>query len=290
MSTLADPKIPEGAPQGDALEAAVEAFGAAGIQMPRLDAEVMLSSITGRDRSNLIASPETTLTPGESRSFATAVRRRLRREPVAYILGSKGFRYIDLIVDPRVLIPRPESEMLVELALELKPKTVLEIGTGSGAIGLAVADELPECTVLGTDISADAIAVANANALTLGLDDRVEFMVASLPESGEFDLILANLPYVAEGEGLAPEIRGWEPDVAVFGGKTGYEVFEEVLGELESGDIETKAIGLEIGHGQGEVICGLVENAGFSDVTLWPDLAGIGRVVVGHSGPPESAS
>lgn len=279
---MADSKIKEGAPQGDALAAAVEAFAAAGIQMPKLDAEVMLASITGRDRSSFIASPEMALTPGESRTFSTAVRRRLRREPVAYILGRKGFRYIELIVDPRVLIPRPESEMLVELALELKPKTVLEIGTGSGAIGLAVADEIKGCEVLGTDISAEAIEVANANAMTLGLDDRVEFMVGSLPEGGDFDVILANLPYVADGEGLAPEIRGWEPDVAVFGGKTGYEIFEEVLGELAAGEITTRTIGLEIGHGQGEVICGLVSDAGFEDVTLWPDLAGIGRVVVGH--------
>lgn len=287
---MADPKISEGAPQGDALSAAVEAFAAAGIQMPRLDAEVMLSSITGRDRSNLIASPETTLTPSESRSFSTAVRRRLRREPVAYILGSKGFRYIDLIVDPRVLVPRPESEMLVEFALERRPKTVLEIGTGSGAIGLAVANEIPGCEVLATDISADAIAVARANAVNLELDDRVEFIVGSLPESGDFDLILANLPYVADGEGLAPEIRGWEPDVAVFGGKTGYEVFETVLGELASGEITTRAIGLEIGHGQGDVISDLVREAGFEDVTLWPDLAGIGRVVAGFREEPEPAA
>ncbi|MGB0119741.1 MAG: peptide chain release factor N(5)-glutamine methyltransferase [Solirubrobacterales bacterium] len=286
---MPDSKITEGAPQGDALSAAIESFAAAGIQMPRLDAEVMLSSITGRDRSNLIASPETTLSPAESRSFATAVRRRLRREPVAYIVGSKGFRYIDLIVDPRVLVPRPESEMLVEFALERKPRTVLEIGTGSGAIGLAVANEIPECEVLATDISADAIAVARANAMNLELDDRVEFIVGSLPDEGDFDLILANLPYVADGEGLAPEIRGWEPDVAVFGGKTGYEVFETVLAELAEGEITTRAIGLEIGHGQGDVICGLVEKAGFTDVTLWPDLAGIGRVVVGESPSPESA-
>lgn len=285
---MAASDIKEGAPQGDALGAAVDAFEAAGIQMPRLDAEVMLSSITGRDRSNLIASPETPLTPSESRSFSTAVRRRLRREPVAYILGSKGFRYIELIVDPRVLVPRPESEMLVEFALEQKPETVLEIGTGSGAIALAVADEIPGCEVLATDISADAIAVASANGVNLGLDDRVEFMVGSLPESGEFDLILANLPYVADGEGLAPEIRGWEPDVAVFGGKTGYEVFETVLAELAASEIETPAIALEIGHGQGEVIGELVRKAGFEDVTLWPDLAGIGRVVVGRRERPES--
>lgn len=279
---MADSPITEGAPQGDALGSAVESFKAAGIQMPRLDAEVLLSGVTGRDRANLIAEPETALTAAQSRSFATAVRRRLRREPVAYILGSKGFRYIDLIVDPRVLVPRPESEMLVELALELKPKTVLEIGTGSGNIALAVADEIPECEVIATDISADAIAVARANALNLELDDRVEFEVGSLPGGGTFDLILANLPYVADGAGLAPEVRSWEPEVAVFGGKSGYEIFEEVLGALPGSGIVCDTIGLEIGHGMGEVVSELVEKAGFPEVTLWPDLAGIGRVVVGN--------
>jgi release factor glutamine methyltransferase len=289
---MTDSPIAEGAPQGDALSSAIESFKAAGIQMPRLDAEVLLSGVTGRDRANLIASPEQALTPGESRSFATAVRRRLRREPVAYILGNKGFRYIDLIVDPRVLVPRPESEMLVELALELKPKTVLEIGTGSGAIGLAVADEIKDCEVVATDISADAIAVASANAVMLGLDDRVEFEVASLPDGGRFDLILANLPYVADGAGLPPEVRSWEPEVAVFGGKTGYEIFEVVLGELAESSIETDAIGLEIGHGMGDIVSGLVRDAGFEDVSLWPDLAGIGRVVVGkhQTGSSESPS
>ncbi len=287
---MAGPPIGEGAPQGDALISAIESFEAAGVQMPRLDAEVLLSGVTGRDRANLIAAPETALTPAQSRSFATAVRRRLRWEPVAYILGTKGFRYIDLNVDPRVLVPRPESEMLVELALELKPETVLEVGTGSGAIALAVADEIPGCELVATDISPDAIAVARANAVNLGLDDRVEFELGSLPDGGSFDLILANLPYVADGAGLPPEIRSWEPEVAVFGGKTGYKIFEEVLGELPASGIECGVIGLEIGHGMGNVVSELVEKAGFPDVTLWPDLAGIGRVVVGkgRTSPPES--
>jgi release factor glutamine methyltransferase len=287
---MAGPDITDGTPQGEALTAAIEAFEAAGIQMPRLDAEVMLTSITGRDRSDLVASPETTLTPAESRSFSTAVRRRLRREPVAYILGTKGFRHIDLIVDPRVLVPRPESEMLVELALERRPSTVLEIGTGSGAIALAVADEIPGCEVLATDISADAVAVARANAVNLGLDDRVEFIEGSLPDEGDFDLILANLPYVAESDRLEPEVRSWEPDVAVFGGKSGYEVFESVLAELAESSITTRTIGLEIGQDQGEVVGELVRGAGFEHVALWPDLAGIGRVVVGdHAEPGTSA-
>ncbi len=129
------------------------------------------------------------------------MRRRLRREPVAYILGRRGFRQIELAVDPRVLIPRPETELLVELALELQPRTVLDVGTGSGAIALAVADELPDCEVTATDTSPPALEVARANAERLGLAGRVELVEGSLPpEPGGFDLILANLPYVSEAE------------------------------------------------------------------------------------------
>src|SRR5690606_18395857 len=124
-------------------------------------------------------------------AFSEAVRRRLRREPVAYILGSKGFRYIELAVDPRVLIPRPETEMLVDLAVETRPERVLEIGTGSGAIALAVADELPGTKVVATDVSRDALDVARENARRLGLLDRVEFVPGSLPAGPQnFDLIL----------------------------------------------------------------------------------------------------
>src|SRR3954447_17515614 len=127
------------------------------------------------------------------------VRRRLRREPVAYILGRKGFRYLELAVDPRVLVPRPETELLVELALELQPARVLDVGTGSGAIALAVADELPEAEVIATDTSPTALEVARANAARLGLSGRVRFVEGTLPDTdGGWDLVVANLPYVAE--------------------------------------------------------------------------------------------
>lgn len=279
-----------GAPQGEALSAAIDSFTAAGIPSPRLDAEVILCGITGRDRSNLIASPETTLTPAQARSFSKAVRRRLRREPVAYILGTKGFRHIDLAVDPRVLVPRPETEMLVELALECRPRTMLELGTGSGAISLAVADELPGCAITATDVSEGALTVARANATTLGLDHRIEFVEGSLPESGEFDLILANLPYIAADERLDPDVRDWEPGLALFGGASGYEVFEQVLGDLAEGKVRAPVVGLEIGEGQGERVGELVREAGYEEIELREDLAGIGRVVIGRQGQPAPAA
>jgi release factor glutamine methyltransferase len=215
------------------------------------------------------------------------VRRRLRREPVAYILGRKGFRRIELRTDPRALIPRPETELLVELALELAPGagpfSVLDVGTGSGAIALAVADELPAAQLLATDTSSDALELARENARLLGLADRVRFEVRSLP-AGRFDVLLANLPYVSEAEwqGLQPEIVGHEPRQALVAGPTGLESIESVLGELSLGGCEASAVALEVGAGQAGSVAELVRRAGYDRVEVRPDLAGIDRVVIGR--------
>lgn len=272
-----------GASAGEALGAAIDAFAAAGIETPRLDAEVLLAELAGIDRAALIADRDRPLAPAATRSFSEAVRRRLRREPVAYILGHKGFRQIELEVDRRVLIPRPETELLVELALEANPRSVLEIGTGSGAIALAVADELPECRVTATDISDGAIEVASANRRRLGLVEQVEFRLGSLPaDPGGFDLILANLPYVPDRDHLPPEVGIWEPESALLGGPDGTDVIAEVLAGLVRAEIGAPAIGLEIGQGQGAAVSDLLRNAGWPKTEVRPDLAGIERVVVGR--------
>lgn len=272
-----------GARAGDALAAAIDSFTAAGIETPRLDAEVLLSELSGIDRATLIADRDLELEPSAARSFAEAVRRRIRREPVAYILGHKGFRHIELEVDRRVLIPRPETEMLVELALEVEPTRVLEIGTGSGAIALAVADELPSVEVLATDVSDGAIEVAVANARRLGLAGRVGFELASVPAGpASFDLVLANLPYVPDSDGLPPEVGQWEPAGALFGGPDGTEVIGQVLRGLDANGIDAPVIGLEIGRGQGEAVAAMVRGAGWPVTAVRPDLAGIDRVVVGR--------
>jgi release factor glutamine methyltransferase len=224
------------------------------------------------------------------------VRRRLRREPVAYIVGRKGFRGIELTVDPRVLVPRPETELLVELALEQQPRRVLDVGTGSGAIALAVAGELPECEVVATDTSAAALEVARANAERLGLTGRVELIEGTLPAVGEFDLILANLPYVAEPDwqSLQPEVTEWEPREALLAGPDGLDAIRTFLAQLSdrlrlsSPLWRTKAnspvgcLAMEVGEGQAEAVGELMREADFSAIEVRRDLAGIQRVVVGR--------
>jgi release factor glutamine methyltransferase len=209
------------------------------------------------------------------------VRRRLRREPVAYILGRKGFHSIELAVDPRVLVPRPETELLVELALELGPATVLDIGTGSGAVALAIADELPGCEVTATDTSAAALAVARDNAARLGLADRVTFLEGSIPDRPEFELTVANLPYVAAPEwgSLPPEVTEWEPREALLAGPDGLDSIRALVPQAGRG-----ALALEVGEGQAEAVARLLDDAGFAGIERRPDLAGNDRVVWGRRG------
>ena len=267
----------------EALGAATDALRAAGVDTPRLDAELLLEHATGASRAELAAAPEAPVHAPDARAFAELVRRRLRREPVAYILGSRGFRHIELAVDPRCLIPRPETELLVELALEVEPATVLDVGTGSGAIALAVADELPGARVSATDMYPEALDVARVNAQLLGVADRVAFEHGSLPRDGAFDLLLANLPYVGAREwlGLEPEVRDFEPRGALVPGPSGLEAFEALLGELSVSALQVGAIGLEVGEGQAPLVAELVRRAGFERVERRLDLAGIERVVAG---------
>lgn len=267
----------------EALDAADDALSAAGVEDARFDAEVLLAEATGWERARLIAEPEAELSPAAARGFAEMVRRRLRREPVAYILGRKGFRSIELAVDPRVLIPRPETEMLVELALEERPQRLLDVGTGSGAIALAVAAELPECEVVATDTASAALEVARSNAERLGLAARVEFHEGTLP-SGDapFDLVLANLPYVSEGDwpSLQQEVTEWEPRKALLAGPNGLDAIRDFL---SAGPL-ARCLALEVGEGQAEAVGELMRETGFGSIEVRRDLAGIERVVVGRHG------
>lgn len=269
----------------EALEAATDALKAAGVDSPRLDAELLLAEAAGVDRAQLAASPEAAIGPVATRAFAEFVRRRLRREPLAYITGRKGFRRIELGVDRRVLIPRPETELLVELALELQPARVLDVGTGSAAIACAIADELPQAAVVATDIYPGALEAARENAARLNLAGRVRIAQGTLAPGG-FELLVANLPYVTEREwhGLEPELRDWEPRGALTPGPTGLEAIDALLGELSvSVTTNVRAIALEVGEGQAPTVGDLVRRAGFTGIEVRKDLAGIERVVVGHA-------
>jgi release factor glutamine methyltransferase len=269
-------------PVREALAGATDALRAAGVESPRLDAELLLAHASGLDRARLASDPDQPLPPGAGRSFAAMVRRRLQREPVAYILGRRGFRRLELAVDPRVLIPRPETELLVEVALELRPRRVLDVGTGSGAVAFAIADELAEAEVSATDADPAAIEVAASNGERLGLSGRVLFLLGTIPDAKRFDLVVANLPYVSEAEWkqLVPEIREFEPRSALVAGPSGLESIEALLDDLAALSAPPPAVALEVGAGQAETVRELAREAGFGAVEARRDLAGIDRVVV----------
>lgn len=286
----------EGASVGEALPAAVASLERAGVDSPRLDAELLLASCTGADRAELVARPEARLTDPQARRFADLVARRAQREPVAYILGSKGFRRLELQCDGRALIPRPETETLVDAAVGLASRwgapdgsglTVLDVGTGSGAVALAVCDELPGATVTATDLSAEALSLAATNRERLGLTDRLHLERGSVPADRAFDAVVANLPYVADRDwaGLEPELTAFEPREALLGGPDG---LDPIRGLLTGRDgirglaRLPRGIALEVGIGQASEVGAMVSALGYGRVEIEPDLAGIERVVIGE--------
>jgi release factor glutamine methyltransferase len=215
------------------------------------------------------------LDPASVAAFNALVSRREAREPVAYILGRKAFRRLTLQVDRRVLIPRPETELLVEVGLTLASgASVVEVGTGSGAVALALKDERPDLTVVATDVDPAALDVARENGRRLGLD--VEFVLGDLlgGVDGEFDALLANLPYVPEGCGLEPEIESYEPAVALFSGPDGLDLMRRLI-PMTAG---VALVALEVGLA--EAVESLLRRAGFESVERLRDLAGHERVVV----------
>jgi release factor glutamine methyltransferase len=286
----------------EALDGAITAFTAAGVDTPRLDAEVLLAHVLGVDRARLLtetgmraegeclpASVDGGLSVGGPavRPFQDAVRRRaVEREPVAYITGRRGFRHVELRVDPRALIPRPETELLVEVALGLPAGArVLDVGTGSGAVALALKDERADLRVTGSDISEPALALARENGRRLGLEVRWlrSDLLGEVPD--EYDAVLCNPPYVAESlrATLAPEILRHEPEIAVFGGPGGLGTIRALLAQL-AGRERVRLAALEVGTGQAQAVGELVRAAGFPAVRSERDLAGVERVVVGERG------
>jgi release factor glutamine methyltransferase len=268
----------------EALQGAVTAIAAAGCETPRLDAEVLLANVLGVGRERLLTDPELRVRGAAVRAYQIAVRRRsIEREPVAYITGRRGFRHIELSVDRRALVPRAETELLVEAGLSLPTgAAVLDVCTGSGAVALALKQERPDLDVSGSDLSEPALALARENAAALGLD--VGWLHSDLLEAvpDRFDAVLANPPYVADGEraALAPEILRHEPARALFGGPEGLSVIAPLAAQLGARE-RIATVAIEVGAGQAERVGELLRAAGFGSVRFEADLAGIKRVVIG---------
>jgi release factor glutamine methyltransferase len=265
----------------DALDGARTAIAAAGSPSPDLDAELLLADALGTTRARIHADPQAPVAGAAVRTFRSHVRRRAAlREPVAYIVGRRAFRRLDLAVDARVLVPRPETELLVELALNLpNGARVLDCCCGGGAIALALADERPDLRLTGSDIDEAALAVAAANARLLGLDVgwRRADLLAGLPD--DFDAIVANPPYVPSAaiDALAPEIARHEPRRALDGGASGLEQITRLIGQAALGSARTLII--EHGDNQGGAVAERCGVAGFTDVSRHRDLAGRERAV-----------
>ena len=272
------------APPGSArtaLEAAREILAGAGCESPRLDAELLLAHALGVGRAGLLAGLHPPLDAPRRARFQSLVRRRAAREPVAYILGRRHFRYVELMVDSRVLVPRPETELLVEAALGLPSGTrVVDVGTGSGAVALALKRERPDLDVTGSDVSAQALAVAAANARRLRLDVRLVEGDLLDGAGGPYEAVVANLPYVAAAEwpGLPAEIREYEPSLALAGGQDGLDVIRRLVPQIA----RVRFAALEVGASQARAVREMLAAAGFARVAGLRDLAGIERVVVGR--------
>jgi len=269
----------------EALGEARATLTSAGCETPRLDAELLLADALGVGRERLVLDGERALAAAHRRSFRRLLRRRaVGREPVAYILRRRSFRRLELEVDARALVPRPETELLVELALAVQPRArVLDVGTGSGAVALALKDERRDLRVSGSDISPQALELAAANGRRLGLD--VSWLRADLLRGvpDEFDALLANLPYVAERDyaRLAPEITRHEPCAALSAGPDGLASIRALLAQMPA-HRRVQMLALEVGAGQAGSVARMMAEVGFDYVRAERDLAGVERVIVGE--------
>ena len=285
-------------------------LAAHGLASPRLDAEVLLAYSLGTNRAGLYARLYTVLSLPQIAAFQQRVTRRLQHEPVQYITGMQEFWSLEFAVDPRVLIPRPETEIVVETVLQLLnsdegqrfsphpsplPKgarefsgKILDVGTGSGCIAIALATELPAAEIWATDISVDALAVATANAQRHHVHQRIHFLQGSVfapvaHQGYTFELIVSNPPYIAHSGllTLQPEVRDWEPRHALDGGREGLDFYRHLLDEAPRYLSTNGWLVLEIGDGQdAALLSSLKENTSFTDSFCSPDYAGRGRVVV----------
>ncbi len=245
------------------------------------EARLLLSAAAGIPEASVIAFPERALSPEAESRFLAYVAKRARGEPIAYILGHKEFHGIELAVDSAVLIPRPETELLVDLALEREFASLLDLGTGSGAIALAIKKQRPRARVVAVDVSAEALEVARANAVRHGLDIELRQGRWFEPLAGQrFDVIVSNPPYVAAGDGHLGALQ-YEPHTALVGGDDGLDAIREIVRGAAAHLNPGGWLLMEHGMGQQAAVAGLLAAAGLESLTSWPDLARIPRVAGG---------
>ena len=267
---------------GEALRAAEAYLDRKGVPRARVDAELLLARALGLTRLELYTQSDRPLTEAERAVGRTVLERRAAREPLAYILGDWGFRRLTLKTDARALVPRPETESVVERCLarlaDVSNARIVDVGTGSGAIALSLAQELPGSTIIATDISPDALELARENAAVLGLD--VDFRDASLLAGldGPYDLVVSNPPYVLASElpTLEPEVRDWEPQLALVDAGQTEQLARDAQRVLDGWLV------LEVHENRAAEIGELLEGLGYADVTVSLDLAGRERVVEGR--------
>jgi release factor glutamine methyltransferase len=271
----------------DALTSAVQHLDANHVGSPRLNAETLLMFTLACNRAYLYAHPEQDLTAEEESRYFEVIKERASGKPAQYITGHQEFWGLDFIVTPAVLIPRPETEHVVETVLELaraNPRgTLVDVGTGSGCIALALASELPLAELHAVDISPAALDVAQANAARLELDSRVRFhqgdLLSSFPPDRQFDFVVSNPPYVglAEPEKVQRQVREFEPQVAVFSGDTGLEVYQRLIPQARARLRPEGWLVMEIGYSIENRIREML--GGWADIRITPDLQGIPRVI-----------
>jgi release factor glutamine methyltransferase len=266
----------------------------AGIDTARLDAEVLMGHVLGMTREQLLTAADFPLSEVNLRHYRELLRRRIEREPVAYITGRQEFWSLEFRVLPCVLIPRPETERLVETALALARELpllhslqVLDIGTGSGAVAVSLAKELPSAMIWATDVSQAALEIARSNAECNGVAARVRLFHGDLfgaigEFTGRFDLIISNPPYIrsAQIDALEPEVRRWEPRGALDGGADGLDFYRYIASQAGDYLAPNGAVAAEIGADMGNEVSGLFTAAGYTDVTIVHDYAGRDRVIV----------
>jgi release factor glutamine methyltransferase len=268
---------------------AAQLFAEKGIENARLEAELLLAHVLGIKRLELYLQHDRPLNEAQLEQFRGFVRRRLKREPLQYIVGTQQFRELQLHVDRRALIPRPETEVLAGVVIEyarmrVQPLSAIDIGTGTGAIALSIAKECADVAVLATDVSEEALALARENAAASGI--TVEFAAGSLwqavPAGRLFDIVVSNPPYVAETErsGLQPEVRDWEPAGALFAGPDGLDVVRPLIQQAAPHMTEGGLLALEVGSDQAERVRELIAvTTSYEEIRVIRDLAGRDRIV-----------